>query len=115
MEALGVQSDLVTKMSNICWILPYYDYAYESVKILRSLCQQTRELWINEQDVIIRMLEKQTIFIQEYQPIDEKTIEALQRGHRYKLFKLNIEIDDDWESRSTILKTMVDEMPELEI
>ena len=92
MEGLGKQSDLIKKMSNLYWILPFYDYAYESVKVLRSLCHDTRNLWINNQNAIIRMLEKQIIYIENSHLFDEKTIATLKRECKYKLFKLDIEI-----------------------
>ena len=95
--------------------MPYYDYAYDSVRIIRGLCQQTRNLWINEQDVILRMFEKQTISIEEDQPIDENTIRILKRGDRYKLFKLDIVVDSDNKDRFGIFCQMLDEMPEFEI
>ena len=114
METLGVQSDLITKMSNICWILPYYDYAYESVKIIRGLCQRTRDLWLNQQDAIIRMLNKQIIHIG-MKPIDDKTIEALKRGDKYKLFKLDIQINYEDKDRLQIFYRMLEELPEFEI
>ena len=114
METLGLQSDLITKMSYIYWIMPFYDYAYESVKILRSLCHKTNDLWKNEQDAIIRMFEKQIIHI-DNRPIDEKTIEVLRRGDRYKLFKLEIGIDAKEQNGIEVLYEMLDEMQELEI
>ena len=92
MEGLGKQSDLITRMSNIYWIIPFYDYAYDSVRVLRSLCQDTRYLWVNEQDVIIKMFQKQTIHIKKNQQIDKKTIATLKKANKYKLFKLDFEI-----------------------
>ena len=115
METLGVQRDLITKMSNIYWIMSFYGYAYESVTIMRNLCQKTRNLWLHEQDVIIRMFEKQVIYLKYDQPIDEKTIEALKRGDRYKLFKLDIENYNNDEDRLQVFYKMLDEMPDLEI
>ena len=105
-----MQSDLITKMSNICWILPYYEYAYESVKIIRWLCQKTRNLWIEDQDAIIRMLQKQIIYIDLYQPIDGKTIECLKRGDRYKFFMFDIRIDHSQKDRLEIVYRMLDEI-----
>ena len=110
METLGVQSDLITRMSNIYWILPYYDYAYESVKVLRGLCHKTRTIWINNQNIIIKMLHKQTI---DFGHCLNEKIEALKKGDKYKLFKLNISIDLSGDAK-TFFK-ILDEIPELEI
>ena len=86
---LGEQRDLITKMSNFNTILNFYDYAYGSVQVLRQLCRKTRDLWINQQDVIARIFQKQTVLIQK-EPIDIYTIKMLKKNNRYKLFKLDI-------------------------
>ena len=114
METLGVQSDLIKKLSNIYWILPYYGYAYESVKVLRWLCQKSRSFWIEQQNVIIRMLKKQTIDIR-WQVIDEMTIKALKRCDRYKLFKFRFLQVDTNQHHFIILLKMLTKMPDLEI
>ena len=94
METLGVKSDLMTRMSNVYWILPYYDYAYRSVKVLRCLNQDTRYIWTNYQDNIIDVLNKQTIHIDRYEAIDKNTALALKKFDRYMLFKLDIDVGD---------------------
>ena len=83
MESLATKVDFMTRMTYIYLIMPFYDYAYGSAKIIRGLCQQSRHIWMTEQDAIIRMLKKQTIHF-DWQQIDEKTIRSLKRGYRYK-------------------------------
>ena len=61
------------------------------------------------------MLEKQIIHIDSFQKVDERTIEALKRGERYKLFKLDFEVDYFDKNRLEILYRILDEIPELEI
>ena len=114
METLGEQKDLITKMSNFNLILNFYDYAYNSVKVLRQLCKQTRNQWLNEQDVIARMFQKQIILIKN-EPIDMYTIKMLKRGNRYKLFKLDIFIDTEEQDRLEVFYQMLDELPHLQI
>ena len=106
--------DLLLKLTNIYLIMPFYNYAYDSVKLIRSLCKDSRNLWLDNQDAISRMFTKQTIFI-EHQRIDEKTIEVLKRGNRYKLFKFSIIIDSKDKERIKMFYKMLDEMPVLEI
>ena len=115
METFGVQSDLITKTTYIYLIMPYYDYAYESIKVIRSLCHKTRTIWISEQDAIIRMFQKQIIQILYNSPINDKTIEVLKRGDKYKLFKLKIDIDTKDQHQLRMFYRMLDEMPEFEI
>ena len=114
METLGVRRHLITKMSYIYCIMPFYGYAYESVKVLKSLCHKTRNLWISQQDAIIRMFKKQTIDL-EFQPIDDKTIEVLKKSEKYKLFKLSVFIDIPDQERLRMIYRLLDEMPEFEI
>ena len=61
------------------------------------------------------MFMKQTINIKFDQPIDDKTIEVLKRGNRYKLFKLDIVVDSDNKDRFEIFCQMLDKMPGFEI
>ena len=118
MEALGVQSDLITKLSNIYWILQYYSYAYESVYILRCLCIRTRKLWFDHQDAIVRILKKQTIEVKsgyrEFYKIDDVTIKIFKRGDRYKLFKFYFMVNEPHLKLDSFYK-MLDEMPDIEI
>ena len=114
MEALGVQSDIITKMSNNSWILPFYDYAYESIKMLRSLCQDTRNLYIDQQEAFIKILKKQTIDLR-CQKVDKNTIKVLKRGDRYKLFKFIIELDNDYPYKCEVIYNILEDMPEIEI
>ena len=114
MEMLGEQRDLITKMSNFNTILNFYDYAYGSVQVLRQLCRKTRDLWINQQDVIARIFQKQIILIQK-EPIDIYTIKMLKKNNRYKLFKLDISIDTQEQDRLKVFYQMLDELPEIEI
>ena len=94
--------------------MPFYNYAYDSVKLIRSLCHDSRDLYINNQDVIINMFRKQTITIGR-QRIDDLTIKALKRGNWYKLFKFSITIDGDDKERIEMFYKMLDELPNLEI
>ena len=114
MEKLGGQSDLITKMSNFYWILNFYDYAYDSVKILRSLCQETRYLWMDQQNAISNMFKKQTIHIKD-EPIDRHTITMLKRGNRYKMYKLDITLFNTHQDRLSLFYRILEEMPEFEI
>ena len=113
METYSVEKDLFTKLTNIYLIMPFYNYAYDCVKLIRSLCHDSRDLYINNQDAIIRMLKKQTLYIGR-QKIDELTIKALKRGDRYKFFKFKITINGLKNSEIEMLYNMLDEMPELE-
>ena len=114
MEILGEQRYLITKMSYFSQILNFYDYAYESVKLLRELCHETRDLWLNEQDAIARMFQKQTMLINN-EPISIQTISMLKRNSKYKLFKFDFEIDTLKDKRLQVFYQMLDELPELEI
>ena len=60
------------------------------------------------------MFKKQTIHIVD-QPIDTYTIKMLKKGERYKLFKLDIEIDAEDPDRLEVFYQMLDELPHLEI
>ena len=60
------------------------------------------------------MFEKQIIHLED-QHLNTKTIEVLKRGDKYKLFKLNIQIDIDEHDRLGVFYTMLDEMPEFEV
>ena len=113
MEANCVHKDLFTKLPHIYLIMPFYSYAYDSVKLLRSLCHDSRDLWLNNQDVIIRMFTKQIIYMHG-QRIDENTIKVLKRGNKYRLFKLEIDIDFNDIERTEIFYKMLDEMPNIE-
>ena len=111
MESLGKQSDLMTRMSYIYCILPYYDYAYDSVKIIRSLCTKTRYLWTNQQDAIIRMFTKQTMELDRAE-IDDKVIRMLKKVDRYKLFKFGMKINSNDEGSDWNLRKILNEMPD---
>ena len=96
--------------------MPYYDYAYDCVKVLRSLWKRSRELWNDNQDAVSRMLIKQTATIF-HELIDENTINMLKKGEKYKLFKFIFK-------HVNLKKTtfcykhfdrILDEMPQLEI
>ena len=69
---------------------------------------------INEQDTIIKMFQKQTIDLGNHS-IDEKTINVLKRGDRYKLFKLDVIINMNDQDRVEVFYKMLDEMPDFEI
>ena len=57
---------------------------------------------------------KQTIYLG-YQKIDEKTIQSLKRGDRYKLFKFNLTIKTKGFDNTEWIYRMLDEMPDLEV
>ena len=94
--------------------MPFYNYAYDSVKFIRSLCHDSRDLYINNFDAITRMFEKQTIKI-DRNKIDENTIKILKKFDRYKLFRLKITINAFNNSEVEMLFNMLDQMPELEL
>ena len=116
METLGTLSDVITKMSNMYLVMSFYDYAYESVKVIRCLWQKTRNLWINQQDVLARIFIKQTIYLkiswEEASIFDERTIKVLKKGSKYKLFKFSFRIFYD-QSRIKLFYRMLDELPGL--
>ena len=114
MEAYNIHKDLLTKLTNIYLVMPFYNYAYDSVKLIRSLCHDSRDLYINNFDAITRMFEKQTIKI-DRNKIDENTIKILKKFDRYKLFKLKITINAFNNSEVEMLFNMLDQMPELEL
>ena len=114
MESLSRGRDIITKMSNNYRILQYYDYAYESIQVLRSLCRDTRNLWLNEPDATARFLEKQIIDFKSH-PIDENTIKLLKRGNRYKLFKIVISLNTKKKDRLKIIYQILEAMPKIEI
>ena len=104
----------MTRISYIYWILPFYDYAYESTKIIRWLWKETRDLWKANQEIILKMFKKQTIHIGE-RNIDENTIKVLKRGERYKWFKLDIWIKNTIQSRVKLIYKMLKEIPDFEV
>ena len=114
MEILGGRRDLITRMSYFYWILNYYDYAYESVRILRSLCKNTRQQWIDEQKAIVNMFQKQTMHIND-EPIDHNTLKMLKRGDRYRLYILDIGLDSTDRKRPYVFYKMIEQMPDLKI
>ena len=114
METFSTQINLLTKLTHIYLIMPFYNYAYDSVKLIRSLCQNSRNLWFNDQDAIIRMFTKQLISFGN-QRIDAKTIDVLKRGDRYKLFKYSIRIDGNNQERIQMFFNMLDQIPQFEI
>ena len=113
METYNTQKDLFTKLPHIYLIMPFYNYAYDSVKLIRSLCHDSRDLCIKNLDVIMKMFTKQTIDL-EYQRIDELTIKVLKRFDRYKLFKFKVLIDGNDNERIEMFYKMLDEMPQFE-
>ena len=114
MEILGTRSDLMTRMSYIYCILSFYDYTYESVKIIRQLCTQSRKLWIEEQNAIINMFTKQTIVLKRDR-MDEKTLEVLKKGDRYKLFKFIINFGYKTIDKFELITRIIDEFENIEI
>ena len=93
--------------------MPFYNYSYDSVKLIRSLCHDSRDLYMNNQDAMIRMFKKQTLDIRERR-IDENTIKVLLRGDRYKLFNIKVDIDPTDIDRTEMFYNMLDAIPELE-
>ena len=91
MEAYSTHKDLFTKLPHIYLIMPFYNYAYDSVKLIRSLCHESREVWLENKDTITRMFTKQTISIFQ-QEIDEYMIKVLKKFDRYKLYKFDISL-----------------------
>ena len=63
---------------------------------------------------MLRCLNKQTIDISNKE-IDEKTLTALERADKYKLFKISFHIDVFDVDRTEIIYSMLNRMPELEI
>ena len=114
MESVSRQINLVTKLPYIDSILPFYGYAYESIRFLQQLCSESRNLWIRKQEAILRNLSKQTIHIGA-QPINDNTINVLKKNDRYKMFKLDIQIDASDQGRLQTFCKMLKEMPDLEI
>ena len=61
------------------------------------------------------MFTKQTIHISFYQQnIDEKTIEVLMRGDRYKLFKFEFEIDSSYQTKLETFYEILRKMSDIE-
>ena len=60
------------------------------------------------------MFKKQILHIDD-EPIDDNTIKMLKKGDRYKLFKINIELDTTDQKRLKIFYEILDEMPDIEI
>ena len=107
---------ILTNLPLISKTMPYYDYAYECVKVLNSLWVKSNRLWNDNQDAISRMLIKQTATIV-YEIIDDKTIAVLKKGNKYKLFKFifkhkpsaRVTFDYHWFGK------LLEEFPKLEI
>ena len=95
--------------------MQFYDYAYESVKVIRSLCRESRSLWTNEPDVIARMFKKQTIELSDQQTYSSGTINILKKGNRYKLFKFIFPITNCNLINDQIKIPILDEMPNIDI
>ena len=60
------------------------------------------------------MLQKQTIHLGD-QKIDERTINALKKNDRYKLFKLDIQISIEDQARLRVFYRLIEEMPDFEV
>ena len=105
-----VDIPILKNLPLISKVMPYYDYAYSSVWVLRNLCKQSRELWVNNKDAIARMLQKQTLTIYS-NIINEFTIDILKKGHKYKLYKF---IFMNFSEYKFIIQVL-DELPELDI
>ena len=61
------------------------------------------------------MLNKQTIHIRYSQPLDDKTIEVLKKNDKYKLFKLDFEIEFYDQYRLDMFYKILEQMPDFEI
>ena len=105
-----VDIPILKNLPLISIVMPYYDYAYSSVWVLRNLCKESRELWMGNQDAVARMLHKQSLTIY-YKFVDESTIDILKKGQKYKLYKF---IFMEFYEYNFIIQAL-DELPGLDI
>ena len=92
METLHI--DILTNLPLISVVMKYYDYAYDSVRLIRTLCTHSRKIWLENQDVLTRLFVKQTLQIS-FKTVDHLVIKTLTRGNRYKLFKFILSFDGE--------------------
>ena len=95
----------------ISLILPYYDYSYNSVKMLKELNSISRQLWVENKLAVSKMWIKQTLEI--HNKIDEHTIKALKRGDKYMLFKFII--NTEFRNPCKMIIWLLDAFPLIEI
>ena len=116
MEANAKSIGVLNNLPLISLVMPYYDYAYDCVVVLKSLCKKSQELCNNNEDAISRMMIKQTAIIY-HENIDELTCNMLNKNNKYKLFKFRFEHMNQYNTRHSykLLFQMLDEMPQIEI
>ena len=106
--------DLLQKMVYIYLIIPYYDYAYESVKMIKELSRESRHICNENYAAITKALVKQRIDLCT-QTIDQNSINVLKRNNKYMLFKFYFYIKDESDPYIKLILLMLDEMPDLEV
>ena len=105
-----VDIPILKNLPLISIVMPYYDYAYPSVWVLRNLCKQSRELWMGNQDAVARMLHKQSLTIYG-KAVNEFTIDILKKGQKYKLYKFIFMYFSEYK----FIIQVLDELPGLDI
>ena len=111
MESLNVS--ILDSLPLISLIMPYYDYAYDSVRVIRGLHSHSRQLWIENKSIIAGMLQKQTITVHNSK-MNEKTIQEFLRGDKFMFFKF-IFIMASQVEKAELVCSMLEQMNTLEI
>jgi len=104
--------DLLEKFALITSIMPYYGYAYDSVKLLKSLSKKTRKIYEDNSKGVINSLIKQLLV--PYGNFSDITYNVLARGEKYKVFKIDFNIQLKTNPNYEVLLRILEEMPELE-
>ena len=89
-------------------------YAYDSVRVVRGLCSHTRELWLNNKEIIANMLQKQTIIL-DSKRITKRVIRDFLRGDKYMLFQFKFIVYEEEIKKAKIVWMMLEEMKTIEI
>ena len=98
----------------ISLVMPFYDYSYDSVRVVRCLCSHTRELWINNKSIISKMLQKQTITL-DCKRISKRVINDLVKCDRHMLFKFKLIFYEEEINNNKLIILMLERIKSIEI
>ena len=105
--------NILSSLALISVTIPYYDYAYDWIKLLRNLSTKSRYIWLKYIDLLVNMPYKQIIDLMDSQ-IDQTTINIFKKADRYKSFKFKFRVGKDDTNIEMVLK-MLEELQSIEI